>query len=101
MTETSRPDSMIRAATMDSSRARLAGCLPCACDNTTVRRWRAISPQFQKCNVREQIWRNLSVADLVQAAIRNPKSEILTYGPLTFVVYFPSRRPETDNTLSG
>src|SRR5262245_54042731 len=31
---------MIRAAMMASSRARLAGFLPWACDSTTVRRWR-------------------------------------------------------------
>src|SRR5262249_38686634 len=34
--ETSSPGSMISAAAMLSSRARLAGFLPCACESTTV-----------------------------------------------------------------
>src|SRR5262249_61444706 len=38
MTDTSRPGSRISAATMDSSRARLTGFLPWACDTTTVSR---------------------------------------------------------------
>src|SRR5947209_2981701 len=35
----SRPGSVSRAAAMLSSRARLTGFLPWACDRTTVRRW--------------------------------------------------------------
>src|SRR5436305_14714982 len=35
----SRPGSVSRAAAMLSSRARLAGFCPWACDRTTVRRW--------------------------------------------------------------
>src|SRR4051794_9731611 len=38
--DTSRPGSRIRAAAMLSSRARLAGFLPWACDRTTVSLWR-------------------------------------------------------------
>src|SRR5436190_23286825 len=38
--DTSRPGSMIRAAAMLSSRARLAGFLPWAWDRTTVSLWR-------------------------------------------------------------
>src|SRR6516225_2628441 len=42
ITDTSRPGSIMRAATIDSSRARFAGFFPCACDKTTVRRERLI-----------------------------------------------------------
>src|SRR5262245_39087582 len=41
--ETSSPGSMIRAAAMLSSRARLVGFLPCAWDSTTVNRDRLMA----------------------------------------------------------
>src|SRR5262245_23614226 len=40
--ETSSPGSMLRAAAMLSSRDRLAGCLPAACERTTVSRFRVL-----------------------------------------------------------
>src|SRR5436309_2151787 len=90
--ETSSPGSRMRAAAMLSSSDRLAGCLPGACDRTTVSRCRLIAISLGAATSSYQVTTGAAGGLLPHLALQDPL-RLVPVGGQEVVVLLRRQRP--------
>src|SRR4051812_26694680 len=72
---------MMRAATIDSSRARLIGCFPWACDRTTVRRCRLMLLPYLEPEAQARVAHSLLARRAPTGKLHMPLEHVLRLFP--------------------